>query len=234
MAVFGQDRSERTYPLRAGSVQDAVSMTLLPEWLGRLEGARRDAARELVYGVGETCTGEVAAALDALLRAVTPLFGGALADEGQVMRQMGRAAEVALVWYEERERAEAAAGTLEQARLVCAARHHVAQHLGESLTLDGIARDLLTSRSRLCADFRAETGEGLGAYVRRARMERAANLLEVASVSVAEVASAVGYPRASSFVVAFERAYGCPPGAWRSKGDGSVLTAKTDPSPFDR
>ncbi|OUO34243.1 hypothetical protein B5F84_07260 [Olsenella sp. An290] len=88
-------------------------------------------------------------------------------------------------------------------RLVCAARHHVAQHLGESLTLDGIARDLLTSRSRLCAAFRAETGEGLGAYVRRARMERAANLLEVASVSVAEVASAVGYPR-----------------AWRSKGDG--------------
>lgn len=127
-----------------------------------------------------------------------------------------RAAEVALVWHEERERAEAAAGTLEQARLVCAARHHVAQHLGESLTLDGIARDLLTSRSRLCAAFRAETGEGLGAYVRRARMERAANLLEVASVSVAEVASAVGYPR-----------------AWRSKGDGSVFAAKRGRVRFD-
>lgn len=183
-----------------------------------VELRRRGAARELVYGVGETCAGEVAAALDALLRAVTPLFGGALADEGQVMRQMGRAAEVALVWHEERARFEAAAGTLEQARLVRAARHHVAQHLGESLTLDGIARDLLTSRSRLCAAFRAETGEGLGTNVRRARMERAANLLEVASVSVAEVASAVGYPRASSFVVAFERAYGCPRAPGGQKG----------------
>ena len=217
VAVFGQDGAERGYPLRGGSVQDAVSMTLLPGWLGRQDGRRRDAARELVLGVGETCPEEVARPLDALLSAVTPLFGGSLVDGRDVVRQMARAAEVTLSWHVERERAEAAAGTLAQARLARAVRHHVAQHLGDCLTLDGLARDLLTSRSRLCAAFRAETGEGLGAYVRRVRMERAAQLLEAASVSVAEVARLVGYPRTSSFTVAFERAHGVSPSAWRAQ-----------------
>lgn len=216
VAVFGQDSFERSYPLRAGSEQNAVSMTLLPGWFERLDDDRRATAREIVGGVGETCPAEVAAVLDRLMRGVTPLFGGALVGERAVLRQAALATDVTLTWHVERERAEAAAGTLGQARLVRAARHHVAQHLGEDLTLDSLARDLLTSRSRLCAAFRAETGEGLGAYVRRARMERAAQLLEVASMGVAEVARSVGYPRVSRFVVAFEREFGVSPSSWRA------------------
>ena len=218
VAVFGQGCCDRTYLLRAGSVQNAVSVSLLPDWLSRLEGARRRVARELVEGAGETCEGDVARALDGLLRGATPLFGGALLDGGALARRVARVVDVTLAWQEERERAEAAEGTLEQARLVRAARRHVLRHLGERLTLDALARDLLTSRSRLCAAFRAETGEALGAFVRRVRMERAARLLEVPSACVAEVARAVGYPRVSSFVVAFERELGCSPGAWRATG----------------
>lgn len=224
VAVFGQDRRERSYPLRAGSVQNAVSMTLLPEWLGRLGGERRGLAREMMDGVGETVPGEVAVVLDRLMRGATPLFGGSLCDGGGVVRRVERAADVVLVWHGERERAEAACGTLEQARLVRAACHHVAQHLDETLTLDALARDLLTSRSRLCAAFRQEMGESLGAYVRRVRMERAARMLEAPSVSVAEAARAVGYARASNFTVAFEGVFGCSPSAWRAArgvpGDG--------------
>lgn len=218
VAVFGQGVCDRSYPLRAGSVQNAVSMTLLPEWLERLDDARRAVARELVEGVGETCPSEVAVSLDGLLRALTPLFGGRIAGERDVVLQALRALEVALDWHAERERAEEAAGTLAQARLVRAARHHVAQHLDAPLSLDALARDLLTSRSRLCAAFRAETGESLGAYIARARVERAEQLLRVGSLSVGEVARAVGYPRASSFTVAFERARGCSPSAWRAAG----------------
>lgn len=217
VAVFGQDRAERSYPLRAGSVQDAISMTLVPGWLNRWDGELGHAGRELMEGVGETCPEEVAAPLARLLRAVTPLFGGSLADGRDVVERVARATEVTLAWHHERERAEAAAGTLEQARLARAARHHVAQHLDEPLTLDALAHDLLTSRSRLCAAFRQETGESLGAYVRRLRMERAARMLEVPMVSVSEVARAVGYQRTSSFVVAFEAAFGCSPGAWRAR-----------------
>lgn len=216
VAVFGQDRRQRSYTLHAGSVQNSVSVTLLPEWLGRLDGDRRELALELAYGVGETLPGELSGALDRMMRGLTPLFGGSLLDGGAVVRRVGRAADAVLSWHGERERAEAASGTLEQARLARAACHHVAQHLDESLTLDGLARDLLTSRSRLCAAFRQEMGESLGAYVRRVRMERAAGLLEAPSVSVAEAARAVGYPRASSFTAAFEAVHGCSPSEWRS------------------
>lgn len=218
VAVFGQDRSERSYLLRAGSLQDAVSMTLLPEWMERWHGELGQAGRALMDGAGETCPDEVAAALGALMRATTPLFGGKLADGRAVVERMERATQLALAWHRERERAEAASGTLEQARLVRAVRRHVMQHLGEPLTIDGIAHDLLTSRSRLCEAFRAETGESLGAYIRRSRMERAARMLEADAASVGAVAKAVGYPRASSFVVAFEREFGCSPGAWRTRG----------------
>lgn len=218
VAVFGQDRSERSYLLRAGSLQDAVSMTLLPEWMERWHGELGQAGRALMDGAGETCPDEVATALGALMRATTPLFGGKLADGRAVVERMERATQLALAWHHERERAEAASGTLGQARLVRAVRRHVMQHLGEPLTIDGIAHDLLTSRSRLCEAFRAETGESLGAYIRRSRMERAARMLEVDAASVGAVAKAVGYPRASSFVVAFEREFGCSPGAWRTRG----------------
>lgn len=218
VAVFGQDGLERSCVLRAGSAQDSVSVTLLPEWFARMGAADRAAARAIAEGVGETCPDEVAAPLDALLRSVSPLFGGTLADGRRLAGLMGAVARSTLDWHEGRERAEAAAGTLAQARLVRAAKRHVLRHLDAPLSLDALARDLLTSRSRLCAAFRAETGESLGAYVARMRVERAEELLRVGSLSVGEVARAVGYPRASSFTVAFERARGCSPSAWRAAG----------------
>ena len=85
-------------------------------------------------------------------------------------------------------------GALDGAQLVRAAKRHVALHLDAPLALDGLARDLLTSRSRLCAAFKQETGCSLGAYVRRARMRRACELLPIRSLGVADVARAVGYP----------------------------------------
>ncbi len=217
VAVFGQDRYERSYPLRAGSVQDAVSVTFLPTWFDAREGAGAACARELINTAGDACVGGPELALDGLLRSLSPLFGGAMLDERRLAVGADAVATLAIGWYAERERAERAAGTLAQARLVRAARHLVVQHLDEDLSLDRIARDLLVSRTRLCAAFRRETGEGLGSFVRRVRMERAAYLLEDDVMSVGEIAAAVGYQRASSFTVAFERCVGCSPQHWRKR-----------------
>ena len=215
VAVFGQDRYARTYPLRAGSMQDAVSVTFLPTWFDAREGAGAALARGLIDTAGETCVGGPERALDGLLRSLSPLFGGALLDERRLFSGADAVATLAIGWYAERERAERAAGTLAQARLVRAVRHLVMQHLEEDLSLERIARDLLVSRTRLCATFRRETGEPLGRFISRVRMERAALLLESPEMSIAEVACAVGYPRLSSFIVAFERAHGCAPTIWR-------------------
>lgn len=213
VAVFGHVDEPQQCTLRAGQVHDAVSVTFLPAWFSRLEERERRSAWELIEEPGSACDEDLAHMLDRCLRALTPLFGGRLLDGASALRGAEGAARAAIAWFEERSRAERAAGTREQARLVRAAERLVAMRMDEMLTLDELARALLTSRTRLCAVFRQETGESLGAYIRRSKMERARQLLERGGLSVSEVARGVGYPRVSSFTVAFERAFGVPPSA---------------------
>lgn len=229
VAVFGNERSDRTSLLRAGSVQNATSISILHEGLDRLARAAAppasgpDVLRELhdlADGPGEVCDGGHAALIDAAATALSPLFGGRLASERALHGAVRSALAEALSWRRERLHAERAAGTREQARLARAAKRHVELHLGEPLSLDGLARDLLTSRTRLCAAFRQETGESLGAYVRRRRLEHARELLGAAELSIAQVARAVGYGRLSTFSAAFEHACGMSPSAWRAREPG--------------
>lgn len=69
------------------------------------------------------------------------------------------------------------------------------------------------SRSRLCATFKAETGESMGAYARRRRTERACELLD-GGMAVGQVARRLGYPQQAAFAQAFRRATGASPSDW--------------------
>ena len=71
------------------------------------------------------------------------------------------------------------------------------------------------SRSRPCSVLRAETGEALGAHIRRMRTERAKELLADGSLAVGAVARRLGYPSGSAFSHAFRQACGATPTAWR-------------------
>lgn len=88
---------------------------------------------------------------------------------------------------------------------------------GEQPGIDELAERLYVSRSRLCATFKAETGEGVAAHMRRMRMERACELLEDSRSGIASVASALGYPSHAAFTQAFKQAYGVSPSAWREQ-----------------
>ena len=66
------------------------------------------------------------------------------------------------------------------------------------------AGGLYTSRSKLCAVFKAETGESLGAYIRRRRTERAKDLLADGSLSVAQIAELLGFAQQAAFTHAFK------------------------------
>ncbi len=81
--------------------------------------------------------------------------------------------------------------------------------------MDEAAARLYVSRSKLCAVFKAETGEGLAAYARRRRIERARELLADETLSVAQVAARLGYQRQSAFSQAFKQASGVSPTQWR-------------------
>lgn len=85
---------------------------------------------------------------------------------------------------------------------------------GHAPELGELAELLYVSRSHLCATFSAETGESLGAYIRRRRLERAAHLLE-GGASAAEAATAVGYATPAAFSSAFKRQFGTSPSGWR-------------------
>ena len=89
-------------------------------------------------------------------------------------------------------------------------------------SVDELARRLYVSRSRLCDAFRRETGQGMGAYARQLRMERACRLLEDGDRTVSEVSVLLGYPSPSAFCHAFSDFTGLSPRAW-------VIQKGTDP-----
>jgi AraC-like DNA-binding protein len=83
-------------------------------------------------------------------------------------------------------------------------------------SVDQLARAAATSRTRLDARFREVLGRSPIRYLTEWRLHLAQELLATTDLSVAAVARRVGYDAEEAFSRAFRRAYGQPPGAWRS------------------
>lgn len=95
------------------------------------------------------------------------------------------------------------------------ARAYIAEHLGQKLAIPGIARAAGLSRSRLCALFEAEVGRPVMAYVEEQRLQRARELLERSSLSLAEIADGTGFASPFYFSTRFKRRFGQAPGVYR-------------------
>ncbi|MFR3877880.1 MAG: helix-turn-helix transcriptional regulator [Collinsella sp.] len=76
---------------------------------------------------------------------------------------------------------------------------------GRRVGINEVAERLYTSRSKLCATFKAQTGESMGAYIRRRRMERAQDLLADSGLTIAQVAERLDYPQQAAFAQAFKQ-----------------------------
>jgi AraC-like DNA-binding protein len=68
--------------------------------------------------------------------------------------------------------------------------------------------------------FKKETGKTLYDYLTNLRMEHAVHLLETTTLSVADIASQVGYPNGNSFSRAFKHLEHQPPLVFRNKATG--------------
>jgi AraC family transcriptional regulator len=89
-------------------------------------------------------------------------------------------------------------------------------HLDESLELDRLAAVAAFSPFHFHRLFTAWMGETLGDYVRRRRLELAAQrLIAQPRLSVLEVALSVGFGSNEAFGRAFKARFGSPPTAWR-------------------
>jgi AraC-like DNA-binding protein len=88
------------------------------------------------------------------------------------------------------------------------------QDLAEPPSLEELGRKIGCSHFYLSRIFSAQTGQTITQYLRRLRMEKAAELLRSGEFNVTEAALEVGYASPSHFSQAFHEAFGCCPGLY--------------------
>jgi AraC family transcriptional regulator len=95
---------------------------------------------------------------------------------------------------------------------------HIERHLDQPLDLETLAAVANFSAFHFHRLFRAWTGETLGDYLRRRRVEKGAlRLLTQPASGVLEVALAVGFGSGEAFARAFKGRFGVTPSAWREE-----------------
>lgn len=114
---------------------------------------------------------------------------------------------------------------------VNAVMDYVEAHLGDVLTVERLAEVAHFSPYHFHRIFRAMTGETLGGFIARVRLEHAGSrLVAQPDRPVVDIALECGFASASSFSRAFREAYGTTPTAWRDGGYREHERQSRDPA----
>ena len=81
----------------------------------------------------------------------------------------------------------------------------------EEADLEWVALQMHFSISYVRQIFKQQTGEALGEYLIRKRMEKAGKLLQKTGLNIQEVAEECGYSDQRYFARSFKKFYGCTP-----------------------
>jgi AraC family transcriptional regulator len=111
---------------------------------------------------------------------------------------------------------------------------HIDRHLDEPLELETLAGVANFSPFHFHRLFSAWMGETLGEYLRRRRLEIAAQrLISQPAVSVLQVALSVGFGSTEAFARAFKSRFGLTPSSWRTAKDRNrgQVNRKPDQAP---
>jgi len=100
------------------------------------------------------------------------------------------------------------------------------KHLAEPPTLEEIGRQVGSSPFYLSRTFSAQTGMTISQYLRKLRMQRAAELLRSGKYNVTEAAMEVGYSSMSHFSQAFCQTMGCCPGLYPLRSEVQTTPKK--------
>lgn len=95
---------------------------------------------------------------------------------------------------------------------------HIADHIGDPLSLDHLAEIACFSPFHFHRIYRGMTGETVADTIRRLRLHRAAADLLQGSLPIARIATAAGYGSVAAFTRSFGAAYGTTPALYRSQG----------------
>ncbi len=95
--------------------------------------------------------------------------------------------------------------------------------IGGDLSAATLAKIVSCSEQHFHRIFKSAVDENIHAYVRRTRLEQAANQLMFDRYTpVVEIAALCGFASLSSFGRAFKDQFGVPPGRWRSQEKKTV------------
>jgi AraC-like DNA-binding protein len=107
--------------------------------------------------------------------------------------------------------------TMAEPPAVVKARAFIAEHLGEELSLEQVARASGMSPFYFCKVFKAATGVTFTDYVARARVEKTKQLLLNPHARVSEAAYEAGFQSLSQFNRVFRRVEGQSPSDYRER-----------------
>lgn len=217
---FIQDNcGEELSPLFAGQLYHSRSVLFLPGYFDELEHRYPTEFAGVFEAFAESWHEEATSAICHTLRRINEerarTVGGHIYMQGIVETMV---AELACS-RAAHEQARQAADTRASITIAEEATAMIERTLdkGRRVGINEVAERLYTSRSKLCATFKAQTGESLGAYIRRCRMERAQDLLADNALTIAQVAERLGYPQQAAFAQAFKQHTGTTPTTWRSQ-----------------
>lgn len=97
--------------------------------------------------------------------------------------------------------------------------NYIDQHLSSELTLSVIAKEFHKNPSYLSNAFRKEVGDTLTRYIGKQRIQASLQYFNTTSLSVAEVANAVGIPDFGYFSKLFRRSVGVSPREYKKMLD---------------
>ena len=112
------------------------------------------------------------------------------------------------------------------------ARAYIAEHLGEPLSLEQVARAANMSAFYFCKVFKAATGLTFTHYVARARIERTKRMLLNPHTRISEAAYEAGFQSLSQFNRVFRRFAGESPTHYRTRLHGTEPAAPSHGTPF--
>lgn len=101
-------------------------------------------------------------------------------------------------------------------RSVCS---YMELHLDEKMTIDSLCRKFYLSPTTFKKYFRSAYDQPVHNWLLQKRMEKAGELLCYTSMTVLEIAQAVGYSSLSQFNVVFKKCYTCTPRQYRNRSD---------------
>jgi AraC family transcriptional regulator len=197
------------------------SAQFLREWLAMCDGALHPLVEGFVRGdPARTQFGEIHRLSAAQEQRIAHLLHPPVLQGARRLWYQGKVLQIMAEFFFERRGED----ELFCDRQKCLARDRVdrvvallRKHLAEPLSLDEIGREVGCSPFHLSRTFSTEAGMTIPQYLRRLRMERAAELLQSGKYNVTETALEVGYSSLSHFSQSFCQTMGCCPALYPVK-----------------